>query len=158
MISVKPSSFGRLIGFCRRQPPSRACKHALPGNGRRRERLNLVDTVARDVEVTRRSALAHAVGAGLTILPVKFHGIDLQALHATARRTKWPTFTPPAAELSRRYRGQLSHRRSQVDPLTAKTKHESTGNQAQPRCCKQRCAKIGHGDRILNRRSSWPIS
>ena len=51
---------------------------------RHRECHGLVDCVARDVEMTRRCALAHAVGAGQTNLPVKFHGIDLQALHAAA--------------------------------------------------------------------------
>jgi hypothetical protein len=62
--------------------------------------------------MARRSALAHAVGTGQTNLPVKFHGVDLQALRAAARRAKWPVFTPPEAKLSRRYRGRLLHRRS----------------------------------------------
>lgn len=61
----------------------------------------------------QRGALAHPVGAGQTNLPVKFHGMDLHALPAMiARRAKWPVFTPPAAGLSRRYRGRLLHRRS----------------------------------------------
>jgi len=49
--------------------------------------------------MTRRCALAHAVGTSQTDLQVKFHGIHLQALHAGARRAKWPVFTPPAAGL-----------------------------------------------------------
>src|SRR5690606_8455892 len=32
---------------------------------------------------------------------------------ASQKRKKWTTFTPPAAGLSRRYRGRLSYRRSQ---------------------------------------------
>ncbi len=85
-----------------------------PVTGRHREGYRLVDSVARDVEMACRRTLAHAVGAGQTNLPVKFHGIDLHVLPAAARRTKWPVFTPPAAGLSRRYRGRLLHRRSQV--------------------------------------------
>src|SRR5690606_34605043 len=38
---------------------------------------------------------------------------------ATQNREKWTTFTPPAAGLSRRYRGRLSHRRSQHPPVRA---------------------------------------
>ena len=78
---------------------------------RHRERHDLVDGVARDVEMTRRCALAHAVGTGQPNLSIKFHGIHLQTLHAAARRAKWPVFTPPAAGLSRRYRGRVLHRR-----------------------------------------------
>jgi hypothetical protein len=44
---------------------------------------------------------------------VKFHGIDLPTLPAAARREKWQDFTPPAARLSRHYRGLILHRRFQ---------------------------------------------
>jgi hypothetical protein len=92
--------------------------HRAPETRRHRECHGLVDCVARNVEMTRRCALAHAVGAGQTNLPVKFHGINLQALHATARRANWPVFTPPAAGLSHRYRGRLLHRRSHRTLIT----------------------------------------
>jgi hypothetical protein len=86
-----------------------------PVAGRDRKRQGLVDSVARDVEMARRCTLAQAVATGQTNLQVKLHGIDLQALHAAARRAKWPVFTPPEAGLSRRYRGRVLHRRSHPD-------------------------------------------
>ena len=94
----------------RLRPPDR---RRAPIAGGCRERRYLVHTVTRDVQMARRRALADAVGAGRTNLPVTFHGLNRQALHAVARRAKRPTFTPPAARRSRRYRGRLLHRRSQ---------------------------------------------
>ena len=64
-----------------------------------------------------RSPLAHAVGAVQTNFPVKFHGINPQALPADARRAKWPEFSPPAAGPSRRYPGPLLQRRRQASSL-----------------------------------------
>lgn len=60
-----------------------------------------------------RRTLANAVGTHQTNPKVKFHGLDLRALPPVAGRAKWPVFTPPAAGQSGRYRGLLSHRRSQ---------------------------------------------
>ncbi|MHA6732470.1 hypothetical protein, partial [Devosia sp. A369] len=39
-------------------------------------------------------------------------------LQASQKEDRWPTFTPPEAGLSRRYRGLILHRRSQ--PLPAR--------------------------------------
>ena len=55
-----------------------------PVAGGDRKCHGLVDSVARNVEMARRSALAHAVGTGQTNLQVKFHGVDLQTLHTAA--------------------------------------------------------------------------
>lgn len=96
-------------------------KRRPPEAGRDRKRHGLVDSVARNVEMARRSALAHAVGTGQTNLQTKFHGVDIQALHAAARRAKWPVFTPPEAGLSRRYRGRVLHRRSHLNGLKFRT-------------------------------------
>ena len=62
----------------------------------------------------RSSPRAHALATRQTNLLVKFHGIDLPTLPADARRQKWLDFTPPAAGLSRRYRGLILHRRSHL--------------------------------------------
>jgi len=55
-----------------------------PVAGGDRKCHGLLHGVARNVEMARRSALAHAVGTGQTNLQVKFHGVDLQALHTAA--------------------------------------------------------------------------
>ena len=66
--------------------------------------------------MVRRRALAYAVGADQTNLPVKVHGMDLHVPPAAARRTKGPVFTPPAAGIFRRHVGRLFHRRSRSLP------------------------------------------
>jgi hypothetical protein len=82
-----------------------------PVAGRHREAQHLLHALARDPEMTRRRALAHPVPTGETDLPIQIHGEDAPALPAVQERPKWPTFTPPAARPSRRYRGRLLHRR-----------------------------------------------
>ncbi|WP_206614912.1 TOBE domain-containing protein, partial [Paenirhodobacter populi] len=42
------------------------------------------------------------------------HAVNPHALPATAERENWTTFTPPAAASGRRFRGLISHRRSQA--------------------------------------------
>ena len=99
MISVKPSSFGRLISFVRRYP------------GGARKRQHLANTVTRYVEMARQFPLPHTITAGKPKLPIKFHGVNLLALPAAAKREKvdnfyaartanraalkWPNFAPP---------------------------------------------------------------
>src|SRR5690606_15804697 len=53
---------------------------------------------------------------------------------ATQKREKWTTFTPPAAGLSRRYRGRLSHRRSHQAILVAGGKLRTHGEQCGQAC------------------------
>ncbi|MBU2388222.1 MAG: hypothetical protein KKC57_09680, partial [Alphaproteobacteria bacterium] len=44
--------------------------------------------------------------------------VDPQALlHTSQKENRWPTFTPPEAGQSRRYRGLILHRRSQAGPF-----------------------------------------
>ena len=68
MISVNPSSFGRLTGADRRYP------------GGDREAQHLLHALARDPEMTRRRALAHTVPTGETDLPIELHGENAPAL------------------------------------------------------------------------------
>src|SRR5690606_26135959 len=64
----------------------------------------------------RRLALRHPLRASQTDLQIKFHGVDpLTLLRSVQKENRWTTFTPPAAGLSRRYRGRILHRRSQID-------------------------------------------
>jgi len=63
-----------------------------PVSRRRRERQHLPDAVARDVEMTRRLALAHALRASQTNLSVHVHGDDPPALPPTAERAKVDDF------------------------------------------------------------------
>jgi hypothetical protein len=67
-----------------------------------REGQHLLNRPAGNVEMPRRPTRAHALGTRQAHLLVKFHGVDLPAPPAAARREKWPDFTPPAAALSRR--------------------------------------------------------
>jgi hypothetical protein len=62
----------------------------------------------------RRLALRHPFAARKTNPQIQFHGIDpLTLLPSSQKENRWTTFTPPAAGLSRRYRGRFLHRRSQ---------------------------------------------
>jgi hypothetical protein len=67
--------------------------------------------------MTRRRALAHPVPTGETNLPIELHRENAPALPAAGKGPKWPSFTPPAASLPRRYRGRLLHRRSHLFDL-----------------------------------------
>ena len=66
------------------------------------------------LQLRQKPVLAHALGTCEANLLVKLHGIDLPTLPAAARREKWQDFTPPAARLSRRYRGLILHGRFQL--------------------------------------------
>lgn len=60
---------------------------------------------------------AHSIRASQTDLQIKFHGIDPSTLlHTLQKENRWPTFTPPEAGQSRRYRGLILHRRSHLLP------------------------------------------
>jgi len=56
-----------------------------PIAGRNRERQHLADAVARDVEVSRRLSLAHALGTSQRNLPIHLHGDDPPALPEACR-------------------------------------------------------------------------
>ncbi|MGO4170529.1 HEPN domain-containing protein, partial [Novosphingobium sp. YAF33] len=49
-----------------------------------------------------------------TYLQIEFHAENPQSSLPSRKASRWTTFTPPAADLSRRYRGRLFHRRSQA--------------------------------------------
>ena len=81
---------------------------------RGRIRHHLGDAVARYVEMLCSLTSAHSFRTSQTNLQIKFHGIDPQPSCSRRRRlNRWPTFTPPEAGQSRRYRGLILHRRSQ---------------------------------------------
>jgi hypothetical protein len=85
---------------------------------RNRKCQRLVGGVARDVEMTCYRTLAHPVSTRQTNLPVKFHGVDLRALPPDTGKAKWTDLAPPAAGQSRRHRGLIFHRRSQMSFLS----------------------------------------
>ena len=84
-----------------------------PVSRRRRKRQHLANAVARNIEMPSQFPLAHPLTARQPDLQIKFHGVNLLALPAAARREKWTTFTPPAPTIGRRYRGLVLLRRSQ---------------------------------------------
>lgn len=84
-----------------------------PGAGRRRIRQHLENRIARHVEMLCRLALRHPYEARKTAPQIQVHGIDPRTLLPSSQKeNRWTTFTPPAAGLSRRYRGRILHRRS----------------------------------------------
>ena len=80
---------------------------------RNRKAQDLLHAVARNPKIARCRALAHAVPTGEPDLPIQIHGENTPDPPCRQKGPKWPTFTPPAAGSSRRYRGRLLHRRSQ---------------------------------------------
>jgi hypothetical protein len=73
------------------RPPDR---RRPPIPGRHREAQHLLHGLARNPEMTRRRALAHAVPTGETDLPIQIHGEDAPALPAVQEGPKWPTLIP----------------------------------------------------------------
>lgn len=92
------------------RPPD--CRLALV-TGRRRIGQHLGNTVARYVEMLCCLASAHPFRNSPSHLHIKFQGVyPLSLLPSIQKETRWSDFTPPAAGLSRRYRGRSLRRRS----------------------------------------------
>ena len=113
---VRQRAGARVACACRREPIQiRALdRYLAPITGRHRETQHLPDAVAGNPEMTRRLTRAHPLGASQADLAINIHGEYAPALPVARKGQKWPTFTPAAAGSSRRYRGRLSHRRSQM--------------------------------------------